>query len=181
MTRIAVPDSIENSPVGSQPLLESIKNELGSLPNFYRLVATSPAVLEGCLGLDSALDKGSLDPATRERIAIAVAEINGCNYCLAAHSFVGKNLLRLSDEEIASNRKGHSTDARAEAAVVFAAKVAKARGAISENDLATVIAAGYSDAELLEIVAHVASNTLSNYINEVFKTDVDFPAAPKLA
>jgi uncharacterized peroxidase-related enzyme len=181
MSRIPTPTSIEASPTLSQPLLEAVKKQLGSVPNLFRLTAISPATLEGYLSLNGALGKGTLTPATRERIALAVSEINNCNYCLAAHSYLGKNLAKLSDAEVTANRKGRSSDAKAEAAIAFAVKVTKARGAVAENDLAAVIAAGYSNAEALEIVAHVALNTLTNYINIVFKTDVDFPEVPKLA
>jgi uncharacterized peroxidase-related enzyme len=175
MSRIPTPASIEASPAASQGLLEAVKKQLGVVPNLFRLTATSPQALEGYLSLNGALGKGTLSSATRERIALAVAEINGCNYCLSAHSYLGKNLAKLDDVEMAANRAGRSNDAKASAAVQFAAKVTQNRGAVSEADLKAVKAAGYSDAELVEIVAHVALNTLTNYINEVFKTEVDFP------
>ena len=176
MSRIPTPASIEAAPAAAHPLLEAVKKQIGSVPNLFRLTATSPAALEGYLGLNGALAKGALNAATRERIALAVAQINGCGYCLAAHTYLGKNVTKLGEAEIAANRAGHSTDARADAAVRFAVKVTKDRGAVSEADLAAVRAAGYSDAEVVEIVAHVALNTLTNYINEVFKTDIDFPS-----
>lgn len=178
MSRIPTPASIEAAPAAAQPLLEAVKKQIGSVPNLFRLTATSPAALEGYLSLNGALGKGALNAATRQRIALAVAQINGCGYCLAAHTYLGKNVAKLADAEIAANRAGHSADAKADAAVRFAAKVANQRGAVSEADLQAVRAAGYSDAEIVEIVAHVALNTLTNYINEVFKTDVDFPAVP---
>ena len=178
MSRIPTPASIEAAPIAAQPLLEAVKKQLGSVPNLFRLTATSPAALEGYLGINSALGKGALTAATRERIALAIAEINHCGYCLAAHTYLGKTLAKLADREIAANRAGHSSDVKADAAVRFAVKVATRRGAVSEADLQAVRAAGYSDAELVEIVAHVALNTLTNYINEVFKTDIDFPALP---
>eukprot|EP01036_Dinobryon_divergens_P036716 gene36716-47863_t len=178
MSRIPTPASIEAAPIAAQPLLEAVKKQLGSVPNLFRLTSTSPAALEGYLGLNSALGKGALTAATRERIALAIAEINQCGYCLAAHAYLGKTLAKLADSEIAANRAGHSSDAKADAAVRFAVKVATQRGAVSEADLQAVRAGGYSDAELVEIVAHVALNTLTNYINEVFKTDIDFPALP---
>lgn len=176
MSRIPTPATIEVAPAAAQPLLEAVKKQLGSVPNLFRIAATSPAALEGFLGLNGALAKGALDPSTRERIALSVAQINGCGYCLAAHTYLGKNVAKLSDAEIAANRTGHSTDAKANAAVAFAVKVTMDRGAVSDADFAAVRAAGYSDAAIVEIVAHVALNTLTNYINEVFKTDVDFPA-----
>jgi uncharacterized peroxidase-related enzyme len=175
MSRISIPASIEAAPAAAQPLLEAVKKQIGSVPNLFRLTATSPAALEGYLSLNGALGKGALDAATRERIALAVAQINGCGYCLAAHSYIGKNVAKLSDAEVAANRSGRSDDAKANAAVAFAVKVTKDHGAVSDADFAAVRAAGYSDAEIVEIVAHVALNTLTNYINEVFRTEVDFP------
>lgn len=178
MPRISTPASIEASPAAAQPLLEAVKKQLGTVPNLFRLTANSPAALEGYLGLNGALAKGTLNAATRERIALAVGQINGCGYCLAAHTFISKNMVKLDDAEIAASRAGHSADAKADAAVRFAVAVTKARGAVKDSDVAAVRAAGYSDAELVEIVAHVALNTLTNYINEVFQTTVDFPVVP---
>ena len=176
MSRIPTPASIEAAPSASQPLLQAVKKQLGIVPNLFRLVANSPAALEGYLGLSGALGKGDLPAATRERIALAVAEINGCSYCLSAHTYLGKNVAKLDDAEIAANRQGGSNDRKADAAVRFAANVARERGHVSEEDVKTVKSAGYSDAQIIEIVQHVALNTWTNYINEVAKTDIDFPA-----
>ena len=175
MSRIPTPATIEAAPAASQPMLEAVKKQLGMVPNLFRLVSTSPAALEGYLGLSGALAKGALPAQTRERIALAVAEINGCDYCLSAHSYLGKNLAKLDDAEIAANRGGTSNDPKADAAVRFAAKVARERGHIAEDDLRAVKLAGYSDAQVIEMVLHVALNTWTNYINEVAKTDIDFP------
>ena len=175
MSRLPTPASIEASPAASQPLLQAVKKQLGVVPNLFRLVGTSPAALEGYLGLNGALAKGALEAPTRERIALAVAEINGCDYCLSAHSYLGKNLAKLSEVEIAANRHGHSGEAKADAAVGFAVKLVKARGHVTDSDIKAVKDAGYNDAQLIEIVLHVALNTLTNYINEVAKTEIDFP------
>jgi uncharacterized peroxidase-related enzyme len=176
MSRISFPASVEAAPVAAQPLLNGVKAKLGSVPNLFRLLAVSPAGLEGYLGLSGALGKGLLDARTRERIALAVAEFNGCGYCTSAHAFIGRNMAGLSDTEIAANRRGDSTDERAAAAVKFAIKIVEARGQVSDADVAAVRVAGYSDAELIEIVLHVALNTLTNYVNEVAETTIDFPA-----
>ena len=104
MSRLPIPATIDAAPAASQPLLEAVKKQLGVVPNLFRLVSTSPAALEGYLGLSGALAKGALPAQTRERIALAVAEINGCDYCLSAHSYLGKNLAKLDDAEIAANR-----------------------------------------------------------------------------
>jgi uncharacterized peroxidase-related enzyme len=176
MSRLPIPASIETSPTASQPLLQAVKKQLGMVPNLFRLVGNSPAALEGYLGLNGALAKGTLEAPTRERIALAVAELNGCDYCLSAHSYIGKNLAKLSDVEIAANRNGHSAEAKADVAVGFAVKLVNARGHVSDADIKAVRDAGYDDAQVIEIVLHVALNTLTNYVNEVAKTAVDFPA-----
>ena len=180
MSRIPTPPSIATAPAASQPLLEAVGKQLGSVPNLFRLAATSPAALEGYLGMMGALARGALPAATRERIALAVAEVNGCNYCLAAHAYLGKNLAKLDDAEIAANRAGSSNDAKADAAVRFAVLVARARGHVGEAALEAVRVAGDSDAQVIEIVQHVALNTWTNYINEVAGTQIDFPAVPAL-
>jgi uncharacterized peroxidase-related enzyme len=175
MSRIATPSSIETSPAGSQPLLAAVNKQLGSVPNLFRVVGNSPAALEGYLGLSGALGKGQLDARTRARLAMVVAEVNGCDYCLSAHTYLGKNVAKLDDAELQANREGGSSDAKASAALAFAAKVVRARGHVAESDVQTVKAAGYNDAEVIEIVLHVALNTLTNYVNSVAGTEIDFP------
>ena len=177
MSRIPTPATIADAPAAAHPLLEAVKAKFGSVPNLFRITANSPAALEGYLGLNGALAKGALDARTRERIALAVAEINGCGYCLAAHGYIGATVLKLGEDEIAANRAGRSIDAKADAAVRFAAAIAEARGHVAEAEVEAVRAAGYSDAQIVEIVAHVALNTLTNYLNEVLGTEIDFPAA----
>lgn len=175
MSRIEIPSTIEASPEKSQPLLKGVQAAYGATPNIFRLVGISPASLQGFLGFSGALATGTLDRATRERIALAVANVNGCDYCNAAHTLAGK-AARLGDDEIAAARVGRSSDVRADAAVRFARTVALTRGEVREADLAELRLVGFEDAQIVEIVAHVALNTFTNYVNEVFKTPVDFPA-----
>lgn len=173
MSRISIP-TLDNSPEESKPTLNAIHKQLGSVPNLFRLLGKSPAALNGYASFQGALSK-SLDVKTRERIAIAVSQVNGCDYCLSAHTYLGLNLARISPEEIALNRQGASTDPKANAAVHFAYLVASERGHINEAEIIKVRDAGYSDAQIIEIVALVAENTFTNYLNEVAKTDIDFP------
>ncbi|PTS81535.1 alkylhydroperoxidase [Sphingomonas sp. HMWF008] len=175
MSRITTPATIADAPAKAQPLLEMVNNQLGVVPNMFRLIANSPATLEGYLGIGAALGKGALPAATRERIALAVAEVNGCDYCLSAHSYLGKNLAKLDDAEMTANRSGASNDPKADAAVRFAAKLVRERGQVSDADLSAVKLAGYSDAQILEIILHVALNTFTNYVNEALQTEIDFP------
>ena len=175
MTRIATPATIADAPEASRPLLEAVAKQLGSVPNMFRAIALSPKALEGHLGLLGALSKGTLQAATRERIALAVAEVNGCGYCLSAHTYLGRTLAKLDDSEMTANRNGASNDPKADAAVRFAAKVATDRGHITDGDFAAVKQAGYTDAQVIEIVQHVALNSWTNFFNEVFQTEIDFP------
>ena len=175
MSRIPTPATIEDAPGAAQPLLQAVKKQLGVVPNMFRLIANSPAALESYLDLTGALNRGSLPAPTRERIALAVAEINGCTYCLSAHTYLGKHLAKLDEAEMIANRNGASNDPKADAAVRFAVKVVRQHGHVGEADIAAVKSAGYDDAQVIEIVLHVALNTWTNYINEVAKTDVDFP------
>lgn len=180
MSRIPTPISIDAAPEASRPSLQAVNSLLGSVPNLFRILANSPQALEGYLGLNGSLSKGALSAQTRERIALAVAELNGCDYCLAAHTYLGTNLAKLSISEIQANRLGTSTDAKAAAAVRFAVNIARNRGKVSDTDVQVVRDAGYSDAAIVEIIGHVALNTFSNYINEVLGTEIDFPVVEEL-
>ena len=173
MSRLAIPTR-EDAPAKSQPLLDAVEKQLGVVPNLFRLVSTSPAALEGYLGLNGALGR-TLDAKTRERIALAIAQANGCDYCLSAHTYLGLNLAKIDEVEIALNRAGHSGDAKADAAVVFARKVLDTRGRVRDADIAEVRLAGFSEAQVIDIVASVALNVLTNYVNNVAQTDIDFP------
>ncbi len=181
MSRLHTPATIDAAPAAAQPLLEAVKKQIGSAPNLFRVVANSPAALEGYLALSGALAKGSLPAPTRERIALAVAQINGCQYCLSAHTLMGRNLAKLGDAEIAANRHGQSLDPKADAAVRFAALLVHERGHVSDAAIDAVRSAGYDDAQIVEIVQHVALNTWTNYLNSVAQTEIDFPVAPALA
>lgn len=175
MTRIAIPATVADAPEASRPLLDAVARQLGSVPNLFRAVAVSPHALEGQLGLAGALGKGSLSAATRERIALAVAEVNGCDYCLSAHTYLARNLARLDDAEITANRSGASNDPSADAAVRFAATVARERGRVTDAEFAAVRNAGYTNAQIIEIVQHVALNVWTNFFNNAFQTEIDFP------
>jgi uncharacterized peroxidase-related enzyme len=174
MSRLSIP-ALADAPAAAKPLLDAVHKKLGVVPNLMRLLSQSPAALAGYLALSGALEKGALDARLRESLALAVAEFNGCDYCLAAHSYIGKNLVKLSDDQIAQARDGRATDTRNAAALRFAQRVAADRGRVQDADLAALHTAGFSDAETLEIVLHVSLNVLTNYVNNVAQTDLDFP------
>ncbi|MBN7795860.1 carboxymuconolactone decarboxylase family protein [Parahaliea mediterranea] len=175
MSHIPTPATIEQAPADSQPLLHTVQAALGSVPNLFRLIGNSPETLKGYMSLSGALEDGHLNVATRERIALAVAEVNGCRYCLAAHSYLGEHVAKLTEAEILTNRHGSSGDGKAAVAVEFAVRLVRQRGTLSHGDVQAVLDAGYSAAEVVEIIGHVALNTLTNYVNEALATAIDFP------
>jgi uncharacterized peroxidase-related enzyme len=181
MSRIPTPASIEAAPATAHALLAAVNKQLGSVPNLFRIVANSPAALEGYLGLNGALAKGQLDARTRNRIALTVADVNGCRYCLSAHTYLGRNLAKLDEAEMRENQRGASSDPKANVALAFAAKLTRERGHVSEADVAALKRAGYDDGQIVEIIAHVALNTLTNYINSALATEIDFPIVAPLA
>ena len=174
MSRISIP-SVEQSVEASKPLLAAVKKQLGVVPNLMKLVGHSPAALEGYLSLNGALAKGKLDVQLREGIALAVAEFNGCDYCLSAHDYLARNVAKLSPGEIDAARDAHSQNAQADAALRFARRVAESHGRVSDTDLAALREAGFHEASVIEIVVTVALNVLTNYVNNVALTDIDFP------
>jgi uncharacterized peroxidase-related enzyme len=173
MTRIQ-PVSYEESTGKAKELLDAVKAKLGTTPNMVKTMAQSPAVLEAYLNFSGALGGGKLNARLREQIALVSAEINGCGYCAAAHTAIGK-IVGLGEEAILAARNGKAADVKADAALKFARAVIVNRGEVSDADLEAVRGAGYSDGEIGEIVANVALNIFTNYFNEIAKTDIDFP------
>jgi uncharacterized peroxidase-related enzyme len=173
MSRLVVP-SIESASPELEPVLRFVNKRFGFVPNIYRVMSVSPQTLKGLTEMQGVLAR-TLDVRTRERIALAVSEVNGCHYCLAAHTYLGSQFAKLDAEEMALNRKGHSRDPKAEVAVAFAVKVTEARGKVEEADLEAVRAAGYTDAQVVEIIALCAQFYLTNFLANVFDIDADFP------
>lgn len=155
-------------------LLEGVKKAMGSTPNIFTTFANAPAAMEGYLNLNGALSGGKLDGKLRESLALTVAGFNGCDYCASAHTFLGDKA-GINKAELEANLKGQSSDVRTQAALTFATKIMATRGHPSEADLNAVRDAGFGDEEAIEILAHVALNTFTNYFNETFAVEVDFP------
>jgi uncharacterized peroxidase-related enzyme len=173
MQRISALNRAEATGKAKQ-LLDGVQAKLGMTPNLMKTLAAGPAALEAYLHFGAALGTGHLDAKFREQIALAVAQANSCEYCLSAHSAIGK-MVGLQTEEIAASREAHSADAKGEAGLQFVQALVVQRGVVSDQALAQVKAAGFSDGDIVEIVANVAINIFTNYFNHVARTDVDFP------
>jgi len=164
----------------AKQLLTAVQEKLGKTPNLTRVLANSPPALEGYLALSGALGSGLLSAKVREQIALTVAEINQCNYCLSAHSAIGR-MVGLDDATIADARSAKAGDPKTNAILTLARTLVVSRGRVTDRDLASARAAGVSDGEVVELAVNVALNILTNYVNLVADTVVDFPRAPALA
>lgn len=162
------------------PLYAAVKTALGMVPNLMQVTGNSPAALAGYLGFNTALSKGSLPAAVRERIALVVAQDNTCDYCLAAHTLLG-SMAGVDANEAQRARLGTASEPYAAAAVALARAVNRTHGRIDDATLTAARQAGLTDAAIIETVANVALNILTNAINNVAQTTIDFPAAPALA
>ncbi len=163
----------------AQELLRGVENNLGFVPNVVRTMANSSAVLEGYLEFSKALAKGRLPSKLREQIALTVAEVNGCQYCLAAHAAIGKTV-GLSEEAIEDSRQVISPDSQTAAVLQFARKLVIERGMVSTADLAHLHGVGFNDGDIAEIIANVSLSLFTNYFNHAVKTKLDFPEVSEL-
>jgi len=171
----------ETANAEQKALFDAIQSQLGLVPNFLKVFANSPDALKAFLGLHGIATGGHLDPQTRERIALALAQQNACEYCLSAHAAIARKA-GLDNAEIEANRAGTSQDARAAAAVRFARALVEHTGDVTTAELADVRSAGYGDAEIVEIITHVGMNILTNILGRASRIDIDFPrVALKLA
>jgi uncharacterized peroxidase-related enzyme len=174
------PVNHESAEGKARQLLDAVKAKLGIVPKMTRAMAVSPPVLEAYLGFSGALALGVLPAKVREQLALDVGEANHCDYCVSAHTYIGKNIAHLSDQDILDGRKGTSTDRKTDALLQFARTVVTKQGLVDDADVEAVRTAGYGDAEIAEVVAHVALNIFTNYFNNVAGTAIDFPRAPAL-
>ncbi|MFA5983844.1 MAG: carboxymuconolactone decarboxylase family protein [Methylococcaceae bacterium] len=158
----------------AKELLDAIKQEMGTIPNIFTTFANSPAALQAYLNFNSALNTGVLVPTLRDQLAVTVAAYNGCNYCASAHVFLGGKA-GVDKAELMANAKGLSNDSKTQAAINFTLALLEKRGKTSLSELNAVREAGFSDEEIIEILAHVALNTYTNYLNETALTEIDFP------
>lgn len=164
----------DNASAEQRSLLDAIQAQLGMVPNFLRVFANSPDALKAFLGLHHIANHGALDGATRERIALALAQKNECEYCLSAHSAIGRKA-GLDAAEIGANRAGSSHDAKAAVAVQFARALAEHNGEVTTGELQGMRDAGFSEAEIVEVITHVGMNLLTNILGKASRVEIDFP------
>ena len=173
---LVTPDSAQGE---LKDLYTAVEQTFGTVPNFIQAMGHSPALLGGFLGLYGGLAKGSIDAATAERIALAMSEANRCDYCVAAHSALAHHA-GLSADEITAARQGTSLNDHAAAAVKFARSVLDNQGQVTVSEIEAIRQAGYSDAQIVEIIGHVGLNTLLNHLGKATRIDIDFPRMPAL-
>lgn len=166
--------SPDSSSGRAQELLSAVRAKIGVIPNLTRVLANSPAALEGYLAFSGALASGTLSAAVREQLALAIAEIHACAYCLSAHTAIGKRL-GLKEDTILDARRGHSKDPKTGALLTLARTIALKRGDLADADLRVAREAGVTDAEIVEVVAAVALNVYTNWLNHIAATPIDFP------
>ena len=180
ITRLHTPATVDAAPASTHASLRAVEKQLGVVPNLFPLVANSPTALNRYLQLNAATSQGGLSAATRERIALVVAEIDCCAYCLSAHSYLASHVAKMHYAEITANRHCASHYVHADAAVRFAAAVVRQRGHVCNEQVAAVRSAAYYYAQILHILLVIALNTFTNYVNEVAQTEIDFPTVEPL-
>jgi uncharacterized peroxidase-related enzyme len=174
MSRIAIP-TLAEAPAETHATLEAVTRRLGWTPNLFRVMALSPHTLAAFVSLSGTLSR-TLDIATIESMGMAVSEGSRCAYCLQSHIFLGMRLAKLDAAELELNRRGGSHDPKRAAAVRFAQAVAARRGKVSDQDLADVRAAGFSDADIVAIAGLTAQFLFTNFMSNIVQPALDFPA-----
>lgn len=173
MSRIP-PLSVSEADARTAATLNAVHSKLGMIPNLFATFAQAPAALNGYLQFSQALGAGRLTARQREIVALTVAQENNCHYCLSAHTAIGKGA-GLTEQDIRDARSATARDAKDAAIAAFAGKLTRSRGVVSDGELATLRAQGIDDGLVVEIIANVALNLLTNYLNHVAGTDIDFP------
>ncbi len=156
-------------------LMDAVAKRFGAVINMFGTVAHSPAALESMLGSFGALAKGRLGAAVGEQIAVAVADRNGCEYCLSAHTVLGTNA-GVSRDALEAARRGRSSTPKTQAAITLALAIIDTRAHIGDSQLTEARSAGLDDQDIVEVIGHVALNVFTNYVNVALGVDVDFPS-----
>lgn len=172
--------TIETAPDASKPLLEGVNQKLGKVPNLFATLAHSPAALQTYFNLKDAIAKGSLGDKIGESVAIAIATKASCDYCANAHYTIG-GMVGVEEDERSLNLQGKSNDPKTQAAIDLSLAIIEKRGFVDDSDLSSFKKAGFTDADVLEILSIVTLNTFTNYANHIAQTVSDFPKIPESA
>lgn len=173
MTKFTV-HTLESAPAGSRPMLEGLKKAFGFVPNLYAVFAESPAGLQGALAIGEAFSKSTLSPAEQQLVALAVSEANDCLFCVAAHSTIAKHMAKADPAAVAAARERKPlVDAKLDALVNFTRKVVEQRGFVAEADLAAFLKAGYTKAQVIEVLLGVGMKTFNNYVDHIAHTPLN--------
>ena len=178
MARI-IPTTPETAPDATKPILAHLKSALGMIPNLFATIGHAPATLQAMLGWDAAVAKGALSKREIELLNLHVSELNGCAYCISAHTFIGGRG-GISEAEITSARAGRGAHEREDALLAFARRVVRTGGGGAGSELARLREAGVSDAAIVDVLSVVALKTFTNAIALVAQTEIDFPRASRL-
>ena len=173
------PVDIEKADDKTKELLEQVKGKFGRVPNILATMANAPAALEAYMKFSGALGNGSLNPKLREKLALAVGELNQCHYCLAAHTALGQNV-GLSEQEIMESRQINADDENERIALKFAETMIVKRGWVEDEDVAKLRDAGFDEEEIVEIIFVVFQNIMTNFFNHIARIPIDFPEAQPL-
>jgi uncharacterized peroxidase-related enzyme len=160
-------------------LYDAIDKKMGQIPNIFKGLANSPVALQAYLALDDLIENGELTPQEQQIVRLVTSQYNGCDYCLGAHTMVGKQQ-GLSDEQMIAVRRGDAKDPAHAALGQFTRRVLETKGFVTDNDINAFRNARYTDAQMLEVVTIMAQKTLSNYFNHIHQTELDFPQAPEV-
>ncbi len=158
----------------AQPLIDAVQKQMGTVPHIFATMANSPAVLEGYLAFNGALASGTLSTAVKEQIALAVAGQNECDYCASAHTYLAQHA-GVSKSEIRQNLEAKSLDPKTSVILSYVKEVVSKKGLIDPLSTDSLREAGVSDAEIVEIIAHIGMNIFTNYFNHIAGTEIDFP------
>ncbi len=172
MPKFAV-KTIEDAPEKARPVLEGAKEKYGFIPNILGVFANAPPLLKGYATLSGIFDETSFSAAERQVILLSVSYVNGCDYCMAAHSMAA-SMAKLPDDALAALRNGSEIrDAKLQALRVFTQTVVEKRGWLDDGDMSAFLDAGYKPENILEVILGVAVKTMSNYANHVAETPLD--------
>lgn len=175
MTITIDPIQPETATGPAKDLLDQVQKGLGLVPNMTKVMANSPALLKGYLALNSAVGSGSIPAAVRERLAIATAQLNGCSYCLSAHTYIGGNIAKVDAAELDAARRAESSDPHVAALLSLSNAISENAGDVDEAVISEARAAGVTDKEIGELVANIALNVLTNYFNVLTNVENDWP------